>query len=617
MVISPGHSSIIRLIRGIGGPIPPRLFRRFAQLCLLLGCLAQVSAQPYDLRLLPLDVDSAELARDIDWPAGRHADSAAVRTALQRLLDELRAQAYWEASVDTLLRNDHRYTAIVHRGPRYHWRQLSPASDWPRTWLNRAGFRERLYRERPLRYAQWQELQQALLLEAASAGYPFARVYLDSIGWADAGSLHARIVLERGAAVTIGGLDVPETANISARFLEQYTGLEAGDPYDESVVRQLRERLRELPYLQMRGDPSVRFSGEQARIVLPLERRRANQFDFIVGVLPNSQQTGRLLITGELNGEIQNGFGRGERLAVRFEQLRPQTQELALAFNYPYLLNLPFGLDLSADFYRRDTQFLDLGWRAGAAYQWAGGNTLEIFWNRRQTNLLGFDSARVVRLQQLPDTLDVSRSYFGLALNRRQLDYRYNPRRGYALYLSGSAGQRRIRRNSRLLALGLEALYDSLDERSAQYRLEMLVEYYLPLFGQSTLRTALDGGALLGRADILVNEQFRLGGAQQLRGFDQQSVFASRFAILTLEYRFLLGQDSYFYAFGDGAWLDRRSAASPPKLDTTDWPIGFGAGITFDTRAGLFGLSLAFGRQRSSPFDFGAPKVHLGYVGRL
>lgn len=584
---------------------------------LLLIGLLRLSAQPYHLRLLPLDVDSSALAREIDWPAGRYPDSSQLEPALRAVLTQLQAAAYWEASIDTLVRQGRHYTALLHRGPRYTWQELRPAPDWPRAWLSRAGFRARLYQDRPLDYARWLRLQEDLLLEAASAGYPFARIYLDSVRWAGPGQLSARIALERGAAVTIAGLEVPETANISARFLEQYTGLATGAPYDESVVRQLRERLRELPYLQLRGDPSVRFTDDRARVVLPLERRRANQFDFIVGVLPNSQQTGRLLITGELNGEIQNGFGRGERLAVRFEQLRPQTQELALAFNYPFLLNLPFGLDLSADFYRRDTQFLDLGWRAGAAYQWAGGNTLEIFWNRRQTNLLGFDSARVVRLQQLPDTLDVNRSYFGLALDRHQLDYRYNPRRGYAVYLSGSAGQRRIRRNSRLLALGLEALYDSLDERSAQYRVEALLEYYLPLFGQSTVRTALDGGALLGRADILVNEQFRLGGAQRLRGFDQQSVFASRFAILTLEYRFLLGQDAYFYAFGDGAWIDRRSGASPPAQSTTDWPLGFGAGITFDTRAGLFGLSLAFGRQRGAPIDFGAPKVHLGYIGRL
>lgn len=584
---------------------------RLLLLCWLPVLCTDLRGQDLRLQVLPLDTDSATLVREVDWPAHRPADTAAARTALTELLEQLRQAAYWEASIDTIIRRDSRWTALLHRGPRYRWSALLPHPSIPRHWLSRAGYRPGLYADRPLAYSRWTRLQDRLLLEAAAVGYPLARVYLDSIRWSEPAGLSARIRLDKGPFITLEAIEIPEDARISSNYIEQYTGLRSGAAYNEKKIRQLPDRLRELPFVQLEGEPSVRFIDNYARLQLPLNRRRASRFDFIIGVLPNSAQTGRLLITGELEGELSNGFGQGERIAARFEQLRPQTQELDLAMEYPYLLGLPFGLNLAANFYRRDTQYLDLNWRAGAAYLWSGANSLEVFWARQQTNLLGFDSARVIRLQQLPDTLDVSRSSFGLAYSARQVDYRFNPRRGWSVRLAASAGSKRIRRNNRLLAIGAESLYDSLTERSAQYRIEGLAEYFIPLFSSATLRLAADGGAILGGAPVLVNEQYRLGGARRLRGFDEQSLFATRFAIGTVEFRYLLGQNSYFNLFADAAWLDRRSLRSPPA---TDYPLGFGAGITFETGAGLFGLSLAFGRQNGAPIDFGAPKVHLGYV---
>ncbi|MEL7426310.1 MAG: hypothetical protein AAFN81_25170, partial [Bacteroidota bacterium] len=68
------------------------------------------------------------------------------------------------------------------------------------------------------------------------------------------------------------------------------------------------------------------------------------------------------------------------------------------------------------------------------------------------------------------------------------------------------------------------------------------------------------------------------------------------------------------YAFYDLARVDNESLSTVENTNTVLWYQGIGAGITFETRAGLFGLSLAFGKQEGLAFDFGAPKVHFGYV---
>jgi hypothetical protein len=42
--------------------------------------------------------------------------------------------------------------------------------------------------------------------------------------------------------------------------------------------------------------------------------------------------------------------------------------------------------------------------------------------------------------------------------------------------------------------------------------------------------------------------------------------------------------------------------------------IGTGVGMAFDTKAGIFNMSFAVGKQGSAPFDFHDTKIHLGYV---
>ena len=110
--------------------------------------------------------------------------------------------------------------------------------------------------------------------------------------------------------------------------------------------------------------------------------------------------------------------------------------------------------------------------------------------------------------------------------------------------------------------------------------------------------------------NLFENELLRIGGLHTLRGFDEESMFATFFAVFTLEYRLLIGQNSYFNLFGDYAYLEDR-AVGKRRFDR---PFGFGLGMNFETNAGVFGVSLAVGSQDGSQPDFRNPKIHFGYV---
>ncbi|MEL6668948.1 MAG: BamA/TamA family outer membrane protein [Bacteroidota bacterium] len=539
-------------------------------------------------------------------------DTSGIYNFLQTWIEEQRLEAHWEASVDSLYQLDSvTWKTELYKGPAYKWERLGIDSI-PRSWLQRSGYRRRNFRNRVLDHNAWVELRDSLVVFAARDGYPFASVGLGSVLWSAPGRLSADISLDTGPLITIGELRIPESARVKARFLERYLGLQEGTVYNERRIRRLPDLLRQLPYLQLKGSPKISFQSDQAIIELPIDRKPASRFDFVIGVLPNATPEGGLLITGEVNAELQNGLGTGERIAVRFEQLQPRTQELDVQLEFPYPLDLPFDLNLGTEIFRRDTQFINLGWRIGGAYRWQADNQVQVFWVNRRTNLLGINAQQLLASQRLPDTLDLRRNLFGFKLNRRLLDRRFAPRRGEDLSLSIAAGTRRIRRNGRIEELGLGELYDSLQTRGSTIQLETDLLLYRPGPWGTVIYGALRAGALLGEAEVYPSEQYRLGGAQLLRGFNEQQIFASRFALATLEWRLPLGGQAFLYGFGDWAYIDARTAAEP-ELDA-DFPLGFGAGINFETRAGVFAFSLALGRRTGERIDLGAPKVHFGYV---
>ena len=218
----------------------------------------------------------------------------------------------------------------------------------------------------------------------------------------------------------------------------------------------------------------------------------------------------------------------------------------------------------------------------------------------------------------MPENSDVGVAGFGVEYLYQKLDYRFNPRRGWSLFLRANAGIKTIQANSEILELSdpedlsfkFQSLYDSLELKSFQYNFQTRIARYFSLGSNSTLKAAINGGYILSQQPIYQNEQFRIGGNRLLRGFDEESIFATVYAVGTLEYRLLIGQNSYFYVFGDYSYTENRTTV----VRAFDQPYGFGGGLTFETGAGIFGVSLAVGSQQGNSIDFRNPKVHFGYV---
>ena len=107
-----------------------------------------------------------------------------------------------------------------------------------------------------------------------------------------------------------------------------------------------------------------------------------------------------------------------------------------------------------------------------------------------------------------------------------------------------------------------------------------------------------------------VNEVFQIGGFRQLRGFDEESIYTNRFLIGTLEYRYLLAQNSWFFVFTDIG----RAAYKTNSADFAHNYFGAGTGLAFETNSGIFNISYAVGKRNDQSFDLRQSKIHIGFL---
>ena len=154
------------------------------------------------------------------------------------------------------------------------------------------------------------------------------------------------------------------------------------------------------------------------------------------------------------------------------------------------------------------------------------------------------------------------------------------------------------------------SLYDSFKLHTYQFRIRFNAAHYFPVAKKSTLKTEIDGGIFQSQ-DIFRNELFQIGGSKLLRGFDEESIYASQYAIFTAEYRYLTGINSYLFGFTDVGVTKTHFQT----INFTNNYLSAGVGLSFETPFGILNLSYAIGKRNDVKFDLrGASKIHFGYI---
>jgi outer membrane protein assembly factor BamA len=528
----------------------------------------------------------------------------------------LQAKGYISASVDEVIADSTQAQVQLYLGSIYKWARLRtlPADE---DLLQGIRWNGNAFTNKPLLFTEWQNRQKQLLNYMEEIGHPFARIYLDSFSLSEQ-EVSALLRVERGPLYKIDSIRIYGDVNVSTAFLQRYLNIENGSIYSKRKLAMVGRRLAELPYLAEEQPSTVSYLSTGSVLNLYLKPKRSSQINLLAGVLPNSDQTvdKKLQFTVDANVMLRNALGIGETIGLVWQKLQPQSQRLNLLYEHPYIFRSPFGAGFSFDMFRKDSTFLNINMKLDAKYGVSESKTASFFFLRQQTIVNGINVAQVQASRQLPPEADVSSNNLGITYVINTTNYRYNPQRGNELSITASTGIKNIKKNNQILEIKdpnspdftFESLYDTVKLKTYQFRVIGSAAHYFPIGKQSTLKTAVNGG-IFQSGNVFRNELFQIGGYRLLRGFDEESQYLSQYAIGTLEYRYLIGQNSNFFAFVDGGWGKQDGRGSESYAY-----IGSGLGLSFETKAGLFNLAWALGKRNDTELNLRQSKIHFGFV---
>ena len=538
------------------------------------------------------------------------ADSLTALRTVRELVLALQADAYLLASADKMRWGRDTVRAQVYVGEQFRWAYLRNGNLGDGL-LTRAGYREKFFRHAPWRPADWAALQERILTEAENQGYPFATVGLDSVQL-DGHDIAGRVVLKRGQAVVFDSIEIIGTSKTKKRFLTKYLQIFPGVPYSQQRIDAAAVLLRQLPYVRLRAEPEVRFAKGRARVYLLLDERSSNQFDAIVGLLPNTGTGGGYQFTGDVNITLRNLRGGGKQIGLQWRKVDVVTQSLDANYLHPNFFGTPLEVGTTFNLYKQSGNYLTIRPRLQVTYPTARAGRLTFFAEQLSSRLL-LDSATYAQTTTLPPYVDSETSSYGLAYARTNLDDLYFPHRGIFVTVQGGAGSKTIRRNASIS----EALYSNVNMHTTQYSFSARAERYWALGRQSVVLARLRGEGLFNQQYFL-NDLFRLGGLNSLRGFSENQFYTNAYGVGTLEFRQFTGPEGYVFVFVDQAVL--QAYQSDVNLGRSlDEPTGLGTGISFRTAAGLFQFVYSVGRSGFAGQQLGlsSSKIHFGLTSRF
>ncbi len=523
---------------------------------------------------------------------------AVAQNHIQNLEFQLMADGYLSSNVDSSVYDSLEGTVWLHVGEQYQWAELS-AEGIPNEYLHKSGFREKLYNQKPISPQKLSTLIQKLLMQYENNGYPFAQIKL-KIDEIESENIKAHLDIKPLDLITIDTIYI-KGAEINYKYLCNSIKIHNGDPYNQQLFEEIGTRIKELQFLRSSKPPEVIFKKGKADLYVYLAKNNANNFNGILGVLPDDN--GKITFTGDIKLGLTNAFNRGEKLGFHWQKLQTQTQELDISTYFPYFFGSPFGVGGSFNLYKRDSTYLEVQPEANLRLQLPGNSFVGIYVKNYTSTIL--DEERFKWSPVLPQFNNTRKNTFGVEFLFQNLDYRLNPRKGYTATAKGGAGFKTIIPLDSIDA----SVYDNVQLRTNHYEISGKGQVFIPLLKRTTFMIGAQGHWLINDP-IFVNEMRRLGGLQTIRGFDDQSILASSHIIGTLEYRLLLEQNSYLYTFLDYGYFENRATDNL----AFDSPRSFGLGISFQTRAGIFTLSYALGRLSDGQFLLRSAKIHFGFV---
>lgn len=537
-----------------------------------------VFGQDFSLNLKVEDNPSSEMFSGLKSFEGEKLDSLEILKSIAKIKTSLYENGYFLSEGD-LQWNGHNAQLSIRTGNTFTW--LEPEIYLPKNFPMVFSQQNSLFKK-TLSQKNIGLFCERYITQLEDEGYPFAQINFSNYK-IQGDSIKGKIEIIPGPFITLDSLVIKGFNEFSENFIKYNFLFSKGMTYSETYLKKLEDYAAQIEFLDFERSPAIAFSKEKTVLYLYLKEVKSNQVDGVIGL--NTEENGDLSFNGDFQLRLLNILKKGEEIQVRWRRPDNEVSDLNLLLKLPYLFGSRFGIQGDLQIFRQDSTFVNTNTNGTLKYLIESGSFLNLG--------IGFNSSNILLSQANLSLNSFSTVSYSLGYERRSTNNFLTPTKGNEL-------DTKVFTSTRTTS----------ESDLKQYGWSFNSSQYFTIYQNHILKSQINSKALVGES-LFRNEIYRIGGLKTLRGFNEQSIFASAFGIGTLEYRYMLGRNNYLAAFGDLAYVQNQASSSENVF------LGLGTGLNFETNGGIFSLFVAIGKDNENTFDFRTTKIHFGYINRF
>ena len=356
-------------------------------------------------------------------------------------------------------------------------------------------------------------------------------------------------------------------------------------PFNQDVVRTIHNDFEKFRFVSQIKYPEILFSKDSTKVYVYLEKRKSNNFDGFIGFTNNNNN--KVVFNGYLDLTLENALKAGEQLALNWKSDGNNQKTFKASIDLPYLFQSPIGLKAQIYIFKQDSIFQNTKTAIDLGY----------FVNYNSRIYLGYQSTESSDIQNTNNSSisDYNNSFLTTNFEYTKLDSENTtfPKKT-SLSLTMGLGKRTT--NELITTLGTN--------KQAFINIHAMHNFYLNKKNNININYQ---NYFLKSDSYILNELYRFGGINSIRGFAENSLQANFMTAIISEYRYIFSRELFVHSVLDYGYYQDDSSGFKGNL------LAFGLGMGLQTKNGLLRLILANGITKNQEIKFSNTIVTLRY----
>jgi hypothetical protein len=429
-------------------------------------------------------------------------------------------------------------------------------------------------------YGEIETFLNTTLQKLEQNGFALARLKLINIRKKN-NSLYAELQFESGQQRQLNSIVVKfgesnKKNSFPEGHLKQINRKYHNSTFNQDIVRKIHDDFDKFRFVNQIKNPEILFTKDTTKVYVYLEKRKSNTFDGFIGFTNNEQN--KLVFNGYLDLALENTLKVGEQFSLFWKSDGNNQKTFKASIDLPYIFKSPIGLKAQIYIFKQDSIFQNTKTSIDLGY----------FKDYNTRIYLGYQSTESSDIQNTNNSTisDYKNSFLTANLEYSKFDL-VNSTFPKKTNLSITVG------------LGKRTTTDLAEtagtSKQTYININAMQNFYL---NKKNCININYQNYFLKSNTYIINELYRFGGINSIRGF-AENIFQANFmtAIIT-EYRYIISPDLYIHSILDYGYYQDDSTNNKGNL------LGLGLGLGVQTKNGLLKLGMANGSTKNQAIQF-------------